>query len=225
MTTQRLCMPLARRQLLSTGASVALAPWLLHCAPSGSLPSSPASASGGAGSIGGVGYANSNGGLSGSGSSGNSSSGSTLATDFGFLTGEWKIANRRLTDAAKQTWDEFAGEATVFAALDGAASIEWLRIPSRGFAGMGIRLFRPETGLWADHWVNAKSGVLGEPMLGSFANGVATFLADEVDDGVPIKARGVWDQITATSCRWFQSVSRDGGKTWSDNWVMHWTRA
>jgi hypothetical protein len=46
-----------------------------------------------------------------------------------------------------------------------------------------------------------------------------------VEDNKPIIIRGVWDQITATSCRWFQAVSRDDGKTWQENWIMNWARA
>jgi hypothetical protein len=34
----------------------------------------------------------------------------------------------------------------------------------------------------------------------------------------------VWDRITPKSCRWFQGVSRDGGKSWDDGWFMDWTR-
>ena len=52
-----------------------------------------------------------------------------------------------------------------------------------------------------------------------------TGLADEVDGDTPIKVIGLWDQITKTSCRWRQGVSRDGGKTWEWNWIMDWTRA
>jgi hypothetical protein len=59
---------------------------------------------------------------------------------------------------------------------------------------------------------------------GSFENGVGIFGADDMDGDKPIKIRGTWDQITPTSCRWSQAVSRDGGRTWDENWVMQWTR-
>jgi hypothetical protein len=62
-------------------------------------------------------------------------------------------------------------------------------------------------------------------MWGGFENGVGTWIADDTDDGAPIKVRGVWDRITPSSCRWHQAVSRDGGKTWQENWFMDWTRA
>jgi len=146
--------------------------------------------------------------------------------DFDFLTGEWRIHNR-FREGEK--WIEFPGEATVVGILGGVASVEELRIPARGFSGMGLRLLDVEKKIWSDHWVNAKSGVVAVPgQLGVFEDGVGTFLS-EIDGNGGAGARrelerGVWDRITPTSHRWFQSVSRDGGKTWDDNWFMDWTR-
>lgn len=143
--------------------------------------------------------------------------------DFDFLSGEWKIKNRRLKG---KEWDEFDGEATVRGILAGVASVEELRIPARNFSGMGLRLLDGERKLWADFWVNGKSGVLTPPpSWGSFVDGVGTWDADDTEDGKLVIYRGVWDQITPTSCRWYQATSRDDGKTWAENWVMQWTRA
>ena len=145
--------------------------------------------------------------------------------DFDFLAGEWKINHRRWKADTRQ-WDTFVGEATCWSILKGVGSIEELRIPSRDFAGMGLRLLDAETRLWNDFWVNARSGVLTTPgQTGSFENGVGTFGADDSDANDPIKVRGVWDRITPVSCRWHQVISRDAGKTWQDDWLMDWTRA
>lgn len=144
--------------------------------------------------------------------------------DFNFLSGEWRIQHRRKR-AGDVHWDEFSGEATCWTILGGVGSVEELRIPARDFSGMGLRLLDVEKKVWSDFWVNAKSGVLGTPgMTGSFENGAGVFIADDTDGKQPIKVRGVWDQITPMSCRWHQAVSRDGGKTWEENWIMHWTR-
>lgn len=122
------------------------------------------------------------------------------------------------------TWLEFPGEATVHAALAGNASIEELRIPARNFSGIGLRLYDAAAGVWNDHWINGQQRRVNGAMAGTFENGVGTFLADDTDGETPIKARGIWDRITPTSCRWRQGVSRDAGTTWEDTWFMDWTR-
>jgi len=65
----------------------------------------------------------------------------------------------------------------------------------------------------------------GEPSCGSFVAGVGTWDSDGMDGEHPIIVRGVWDHITPRSCRWWQAISRDGGASWKENWVMEWTRA
>ena len=60
---------------------------------------------------------------------------------------------------------------------------------------------------------------------GSFEQGVGLFVSREEEQGKPLLAAGIWDQISADRCRWRQAVSRDEGKRWEHNWVMHWRRA
>ena len=106
------------------------------------------------------------------------------------------------------------------------ASIEELRIPSRHFSGMGLRLFDGAKGHWFELWTNAKGASLTGPGTpGGFRDGVAVFEADDADGDQPIRVRSTWDRITPRSCRWQQSVSRDGGRHWEANWIMEWERA
>lgn len=149
------------------------------------------------------------------------------AGDFDFLAGNWKINHRRLKKAGTDDWDVFKGEATCWTILGGVGSVEELRIPERGFSGMGLRLLDLEKKLWSDFWVNGKSGVLTTPgTTGGFDKGVGTFSAEDKDaNDKPILVRGVWDRITPTSCRWHQASSSDGGRTWAADWLMDWTRA
>ncbi len=145
--------------------------------------------------------------------------------DFEFLAGHWKISHRQLKAGTKD-WITFAGEATCWTVLEGVGSVEELRFPDRNVVGMGLRLLDVEKKLWSDYWVSRRIGVLTCPgMTGSFENGAGIFEADDEDDGKPIRVKGVWDRITPTSCRWWQSISRDAGKTWEDNWFMDWNRA
>lgn len=142
--------------------------------------------------------------------------------DFDFLSGEWRIRHRSVVSGE---WIAYEGEATVYPILAGVGSVEELRIPSRNFSGMGLRLLDVENGVWSDFWVNARSGVLTTPgQTGSFENGAGIFVADDVADGQAVKYAGVWDDITPTSCRWRQAASRDGGRTWDQSWIMQWTR-
>jgi hypothetical protein len=144
--------------------------------------------------------------------------------DFNFLEGTWKIHNRRLKSPGE--WDEFPGESVCRTIMGGVGSVEDLRIPARNFAGMGLRLLDLENHLWVDHWVNARSGVLSLPgVSGSFLDGVGTFTAEDEEGGKPIQVTGIWDEISKTGCRWRQATSRDGGGTWDETWIMHWTRA
>ncbi|MFN7977533.1 MAG: hypothetical protein U0P30_05310 [Vicinamibacterales bacterium] len=144
--------------------------------------------------------------------------------DFDFLTGTWRIHHRR--PKADGSWDEFDGEATCWSVLGGAGHIEELRIPVRDFSGIGIRLLDPATSRWNDVWVNGKSRVLegGPGLTGVFENGMGTFTASDTEGGVTTIVRGVWDRITATSHRWRQGASKDGGATWTEDWFMDWTR-
>jgi hypothetical protein len=143
--------------------------------------------------------------------------------EFNFLEGKWRIAHRQLKG---KDWDTFEGEATCWTILGGAGSIEELRIPARNFAGLGIRLLDTKQRVWGDYWSNARDGVIvGPPTDGVFRDGVGTFISDGEDKGQQIKVRGVWDRITSATCRWRQGISRDGGKTWVDTWIMDWTRA
>lgn len=145
------------------------------------------------------------------------------AGDFAFLTGAWRIENwRRLADGS---WDAFPAEASVTAILEGRISIEELQIPARDFAGMGLRLLDVERSVWSDHWVNARSGVVGVPgQEGGFSGGAGIFTSRETVDGREMIYAGIWDRIGPDSCRWRQAWSDDGGTTWTQVWIMHWHR-
>jgi hypothetical protein len=144
--------------------------------------------------------------------------------DFDFLTGRWKINHRRLKDGTQNEWQVFASSAVVHRVLDGMGSIEELHTADGGFMGMGVRMWHPAEKRWADHWASARDGVVNAPQFGQFIDGEGVFVIEEVVDGVKWLYRGMWDRITPKSCRWHQSSSKDGGKTWEWNWYMDWER-
>jgi hypothetical protein len=62
-------------------------------------------------------------------------------------------------------------------------------------------------------------------MIGGFENRRGEFYAQEPFEGKQIFSRFIWSEITATSCRWEQAFSPDGGKTWETNWIMEFVRS
>ncbi len=146
--------------------------------------------------------------------------------DFDFLAGDWRIAHKMIKPGSQGEWIAFAGEATCWTILGGVGSVEELRIPARDFSGMGLRMLNVQERVWSDFWVNAKSGVLTSPgQTGSFENGAGIFMSDYEADGRTMISAGIWDRISATTCRWRQASSADGGKTWDQSWIMDWRRA
>ncbi len=146
------------------------------------------------------------------------------AGDFDFLTGEWKIKMRNFDTSGPNGHKERDASATVHRVLNGMGSIEELRNGDGSMWGMGVRVWHPEQKLWADHWTSAQDGVVNPPQLGRFVDGAGIFTLDDVDEGKPLKFKAIWDKITPTSCRWYQILSRDAGKTWEYGYYMDWTR-
>ncbi len=144
--------------------------------------------------------------------------------NFTFLTGEWKIKNKRRKSMPNGDWEYFDGAATISPIMDNMVSIEELRIPPDKIFGMGIRIYDKEKNMWADHWVSAKNNVINPPMFGNFINNEAIFISEDIDNNKPIKIKSAWINIKENSCNWLQAVSYDDGKTWVENWVMDWIR-
>ncbi len=63
-----------------------------------------------------------------------------------------------------------------------------------------------------------------EPTIGEFKNGRGEFFSQETLNDRVIFVRFVISDITPNSCRFEQSFSNDGGKTWEVNWIAIDTR-
>ena len=65
-------------------------------------------------------------------------------------------------------------------------------VPARGFTGMTLRLYDPETKLWSIYWSDTKSHKLFPPTIGRFDNGRGEFFGDDVEGGKPVRVRFDW---------------------------------
>lgn len=144
--------------------------------------------------------------------------------DFDFLIGDWTITNERLRERLKGSseWENFSATSRVEKVMEGCGNLDQMAVPSRGFTGMTLRLYNPETRLWSIYWSDTKSCRLFPPMVGRFENGRGEFYGDDIEGGAPVRVRFLW--TGGASPRWEQAMSVDGGENWELNWVMRFEK-
>jgi hypothetical protein len=148
--------------------------------------------------------------------------------DFDFEIGTWKTHLSRLVHplTGSATWVEYEGTSVVRKIWNGRANLVELDVtgPAGHLQALSLRLYDPQAHQWSLNSANVKGGTLSVPTIGEFKNGRGEFYDQEPFNGRTILVRNVWSDITANSCRFEQSFSGDGGKTWEVNWIAQDTR-
>jgi len=148
--------------------------------------------------------------------------------DFDFEIGTWDTHLKRLLHplTGSTTWVEYKGTTVVRKVWDGRANLLELRAdgPAGHFEGLSLRLYNPSSHQWSLNFANSSGGTLYQPTIGEFKNGRGEFYDQETLNGRAIFVRFIISDITPTSCRFEQSFSDDGGKTWELNWIATDTR-
>ncbi len=148
--------------------------------------------------------------------------------DFDFAFGTWRTHLSRLLHpvTGSTTWVEYEGSSVVRKVWNGRASLEEFEADGAGshIEALTLRLYNPQSHQWNQTWSTSNDGALSQPMIGEFKNGRGEFFDQEPLNGRAIFVRWVWSDITPNSCRFEQSFSNDGGKTWEVNWVNTYTR-
>ena len=146
--------------------------------------------------------------------------------DFDFFTGSWDVRHRRLRRwlAGCDEWEEFGATTECWPLFGGAANVDELQVPERGFTGLSLRLLDPERGEWTIYWANSRDGRLQPPVTGRFRDGVGLFYGGDTHQGRAVRVRYTWSGITPVSARWDQAFSTDQEQTWEVNWIMEFTR-
>ncbi|HEY6242410.1 MAG TPA: hypothetical protein VIX17_00605 [Pyrinomonadaceae bacterium] len=149
--------------------------------------------------------------------------------DFDFEIGTWKTHLRRLIHplSGSTEWVEYDGTSIVTKVLDGRANLVELKVagPAGRIEGLSLRLYNPQAHQWTLNFANISNGQLTPPAIGEFKNGRGEFYNQDTLNGRSIFVRFVISDITPKSCRFEQSFSSDGGKTWEVNWIAVDTRA
>jgi hypothetical protein len=148
--------------------------------------------------------------------------------DFDFEIGTWKTHLRRLVHplTGSNTWVQCDGTSFVRKVWGGKANLVELEADCGGshFEGLNLRLYNSQSHQWSLNFSNANDGNLSQPTIGEFKNGRGEFYDQEPLNGRAILVRFVISDITPNSCRFEQSFSDDGGKTWEVNWIATDTR-
>jgi hypothetical protein len=148
--------------------------------------------------------------------------------DFDFEIGKWKTHLRRLVHplTGSTTWIECDGISTDRKVWDGKANLLELEAdcPASHFEGLSLRLYNPQSHQWSLNFSSSNDGTLSQPTIGEFRDGHGEFFDQEPLNGRAILVRFVISEITPNSCRFEQSFSDDGGKTWELNWIATDTR-
>lgn len=145
--------------------------------------------------------------------------------DFDFLVGRWYAHSRRLAKplSGSDEWVEFDSIHDGVLLPSGFGVADDYRIEGRpDFIGLALQLYDPATGQWRAYWY--RLGAMTAPLLGTFEEGVGVFEGPDQHEGRSIVTRYTWSLITATTARWEQAFSADGGETWETNWIMDYSR-
>jgi hypothetical protein len=148
--------------------------------------------------------------------------------DFDFEIGAWNTRLSRLEKplSGSTSWVEYVGTTVVRKVWEGRANLVELAVDGPGgrLEALSLRLYNPQSRQWSLNFASSRGGTLSEPSIGEFRNGRGEFYSHEDFNGRAILVRFVISPITPDSCRFEQSFSDDGGKTWEVNWVATDTR-
>ena len=147
--------------------------------------------------------------------------------DFDWDIGRWKVHMRRLQHplTGSATWVEYQGTDVVRKVWDGRANLGEVELdgPAGHLEFLTLRLYNPESHQWSMNISSSATGVLSPPALGRFEGRHGEFLDQEEYNGRSILVRFEVSVLTPASCRFEQSFSADGGKTWELNLVVNET--
>jgi hypothetical protein len=143
--------------------------------------------------------------------------------DFDWDIGAWKTHQRRLLHplTGSTTWVEYEGTDVVRKIWDGAnEGVVEADGPAGHLEIFTVRLYNPDAHQWSVNFANSTVGTMGIPTVGEFKDGRGVFYDQEPYNGRTILVRFSVMDITATTCRFEQAFSDDGGKTWETNFIV-----
>jgi hypothetical protein len=138
---------------------------------------------------------------------------------FEFWVGDWE-----LTWPGDNAGETGHGTNSIKRVLDGCVVEEnFSGGDSMHLRGRSVSTFDARAGKWKQTWVDNEGGYLD--FIGEFQNGQMILSREATrPDGTKVIQRMVWKNITANELDWSWEASKDGGKTWTVNWPIHYKR-
>jgi len=148
------------------------------------------------------------------------------AFDFEFGTWKTHVSMLKQPLTGSKIWAEYDGITVVHKVWNGEANVLELDMKnaSSHLKLASFRLYNPATRQWGLYVANSRSGTLGVPCVGGFADGRGVFYDKETFDGKPVVVRFVITLRSADAIHFEQAFSADDGKTWETNWIADDTR-
>jgi len=132
---------------------------------------------------------------------------------FDFWVGNWEVKNPK---------GELEGTNRIDS-IQGGCAIQEHWDDGKGMTGSSFNMYEPGTQKWHQTWIDNSGGIL---LLSGEFNGGKMVLSGERTNraGKKVLDRITWTPIDANHVRQYWQLSRDGGKTWTDNFDGLYTR-
>lgn len=89
--------------------------------------------------------------------------------------------------------------------------------------GMSVSTFNAQTGKWQQTWVDNQGSYID--LVGEFKDGQMILTCEMAKpDGTKVSYRMVYKNVSANEFDWSWESSKDGGKTWTVQWPIHYKR-
>jgi len=136
-----------------------------------------------------------------------------------FWVGDWD-----LTWPGEKQGEVAHGSNSIKRILDGCVVQEnFSGGDSMPLRGMSVSLFDPTSGKWKQTWVDNQAAYLD--FAGEFKDGQMILAREAIrPDGVKFLQRMVFKNIHPNEFDWSWEASKDGGKTWTVQWPIHYKR-
>ncbi len=135
-------------------------------------------------------------------------------SQFDFWVGEWNLTYNDTVHATNYITKE----------MSGCVIHEHFDDPAHAYKGESWSVYSPAKKIWQQTWVDDQGACI--VLTGEFKDGKMTLFTQPVamPDGSTLQNKMVYYNITPNSFDWDWEATTDEGKTWKNNWRIHYKR-